>query len=101
MTTVIGSDSTIRLSPAIRKRAGLRPGDRVEVRARGGVITIEGKPPVADDDEYTPEQRAKLSAELAEAAKGPLHGPFSSGEEIMAYVEKYKQERLGEALKER
>jgi hypothetical protein len=41
----------------------LDPGNQVEFRASGGVITITAKPPAADD-EYTPEQRRNIDAQL-------------------------------------
>jgi hypothetical protein len=36
------------------------------------------------DDEYTPEQRRGIDAQLDEAEKGPFHGPFSTAEEMIA-----------------
>jgi hypothetical protein len=33
-------------------------------------------------DEYTPEQRRLVDAEIAEARKGPYYGRFKNGEEV-------------------
>jgi hypothetical protein len=41
------------------------------------------------DDEYTPEQRRIVDAQLAEAEKGPYYGPFKNGEEVAAFLEKW------------
>ena len=68
-----------------RRRAGLTRGNEVEFRAGGGVITITAKPPAAGD-EYTPEQRRIIGAQLAEAEKGPFHGPFGSADEMIAHI---------------
>ncbi|HEV1288222.1 MAG TPA: hypothetical protein VNU44_23055 [Bryobacteraceae bacterium] len=38
-------------------------------------------------DEYTPEQRREIDAELDEAEKGPFHGPFKSAAEMIAHIE--------------
>ena len=37
--------------------------------------------------EYTPAQRAKIDAELAEAAKGPFHGPFDTMAEMIEHLQ--------------
>jgi hypothetical protein len=55
----------------------------VEFKVSGGVITIIPKLPSADD-EYTPEQRRSIDAQLDEAEKGPFHGPFNTAEEMIA-----------------
>ena len=71
------------------KRAGFKRGQELEFRAGGGVITIVRKPPSADD-EYTPEQRrivdAQLSEGLADIKAGRTHGPFSSADEMIAHM---------------
>ncbi len=53
-----------------------KAGDRLEFKVSGGIISILPKLPSADDDEYTPEQRHLIDAELAEASKGPYYGPL-------------------------
>jgi hypothetical protein len=49
------------------------------------VITILPKLPNADD-EYTAEQRRAIDAELREAEKTPVHGPFDSADEMIAHL---------------
>ena len=35
------------------------------------------------DDEYTPEQRRSIDAQLDEAEKSPAHGPFNNAAEAI------------------
>jgi hypothetical protein len=58
----------------------------LEFRASGGVITITAKPPATD--EYTSEQRRSIDARLAEARKGPYHGPFGTADEAAKFLHK-------------
>ena len=51
------------------------------------MITTSRKAPVAGDD-YTPAQRQIIDARLAEARKGPYHGPFLSAEEAIKFIRK-------------
>ena len=73
--------------PAVRREARFKSGQELEFRASGGVITIVPKLPKADD-EYTPEQRAVIDAQLAEGLAdlkaGRVRGPFSTHEEFIA-----------------
>ena len=77
--------------PAVRREARFKSGQELEFRASGGVITIVPKLPKADD-EYTPEQRAVMDAQLAEGLAdlkaGRVHGPFSTHEEFIASLHK-------------
>ena len=52
---------------------------------RNRLNTIIPKLPTADD-EYTPEQRRIIDAQLDEAEKGPFHGPFSTAEDMIAHM---------------
>jgi bifunctional DNA-binding transcriptional regulator/antitoxin component of YhaV-PrlF toxin-antitoxin module len=73
--------------PSVRRRAGIKAGDRVEFEAARGVITIR-KSKQVEDDEYTPAQRRMIQSRLAEAAEdvrqGRVYGPFKTHEELMA-----------------
>jgi bifunctional DNA-binding transcriptional regulator/antitoxin component of YhaV-PrlF toxin-antitoxin module len=77
--------------PAIRRKARFESGQELEFRVSGGVITILPKLPNADD-EYTPEQRRLIDAQLAEGLAdikaGRVHGPFSTHEEFIASLHK-------------
>ena len=71
------------------KRAGFKRGQELEFRAGGGVITIVRKPPSADD-EYTPEQRrivdAQVAKGLADIKARRTHGPFDTVDEMIAHM---------------
>jgi bifunctional DNA-binding transcriptional regulator/antitoxin component of YhaV-PrlF toxin-antitoxin module len=90
MTVTLKAKAPLIVPPSIRRRAGLRPGDKLEFRASGGLITITAKPESADD-EYTPAQRKYIDAELAKGLEdirqGRMIGPFDSGKEMMASIE--------------
>jgi hypothetical protein len=45
------------------------------------------------DDEYTPEQRHGIDAQLDEAEKGPFRGPFSAAEEMIADMKSQLKKR--------
>ena len=51
------------------------------------------------DDEYTPEQRRVIDAEIAEGEKGPYYGPFKNGKELEKFLEEWKAGRRPPALK--
>jgi hypothetical protein len=38
------------------------------------------------DDEYTPAERRIIDAQLDEAEKGPLHGPFNTADQAIAHI---------------
>lgn len=87
MTVTVKSKAAIVVPSSIRRRAGIKPGDRLEVRVSGGVISIIPKLPSADD-EYTPEQRRIIDREvgkgLDEVKKGRTRGPFNTADEMIA-----------------
>jgi hypothetical protein len=45
------------------------------------------------DDEYTPEQRRGIDAQLDEAKKGPFRGPFNTAEQMIAHVKSQVKKR--------
>jgi bifunctional DNA-binding transcriptional regulator/antitoxin component of YhaV-PrlF toxin-antitoxin module len=57
---------------SVRRRAGIKPGDRLEFKVSGGIINITPKLASADD-EYTPMQRRVINAQLADAAIRFVH----------------------------
>jgi bifunctional DNA-binding transcriptional regulator/antitoxin component of YhaV-PrlF toxin-antitoxin module len=75
--------------PSVRRKAGHRNGDDLEFRVSGGVITIVPKLQAADD-EYTPEQRRVIDAQLAggleDIKAGRTFGPFDSADEMIAHM---------------
>jgi len=86
MTVTVKNKTPLVVPPAVQRKAGLARRDQLEFRASGGVITITAKPPAAD--EYTPEQRRAIDAKLAEARKGPHHGPFDTAAEAVKFLRK-------------
>lgn len=86
MTVTVKNNTTDLVVPkSVRRRAGIKPGDRLEFKVSGGIINIIPKLPSADD-EYTPEQRRVVDAQLAEAAKGPYYGPFDTAGAAIRFV---------------
>lgn len=78
--------SPLVVPAAVRRRAGFKSGQEIEFRASGGMITIVPKLASADD-EYTPEQRrivdAQLAGGLADIKAGRVRGPFSTHKEFV------------------
>jgi len=87
MTTTVRERTQLVVPQSIQRRAGLKPGDRVEFKVFGGIINIIPEVPGADD-EYTPAQRRMIDARLAKAdddiRKGRTYGPFNSAGEMIA-----------------
>ena len=88
MTLTI-SKSQIVIPPRVQREAGFKLGDQIEVSAVRGTITIAVKPQAADD-EYTPQQRriidAQLAKGLADVKAGRIHS-FASAKEASAFIE--------------
>jgi hypothetical protein len=91
MTVTVKSKTPLVVLPSARRQAGLKSGQQIEFKAADGVISIRPKLP-AVDDEYTPEQRrivdAQLAESLADVKAGRIRGPFSTHEEFIASLHK-------------
>ena len=91
MTITLKDKTPLLVPPAVRRQAGLKSGDEIEFKVSGGVITILPKLPPADD-EYTPEQRRLIDAQLAEGLAdikaGRVYGPLSTHKEFIASLHK-------------
>lgn len=85
VTIVINEKNRALFPPSVRRQAGIKIGDELEIKVSGGIITLLPKPPTTDD-EYTPAQRRTIDAQLDEAEKGPFHGPFDSAAEMIAHI---------------
>jgi bifunctional DNA-binding transcriptional regulator/antitoxin component of YhaV-PrlF toxin-antitoxin module len=87
MTVTVKHKTPLVVPPSVRRQAGLKSGQKIEFKVSGGVISIYPKLPAADD-EYTPEQRrivdAQLTEGLAEIDAGNVHGPFATHKEFIA-----------------
>ena len=92
MGVVVSTKSELVVPRSVRRRAGLKSGQKVEFKVSGGVISIVPQLPAADD-EYTPEQRRIIDARLRQARKGPYHGPFATADEAIAFLRKQVRRR--------
>jgi bifunctional DNA-binding transcriptional regulator/antitoxin component of YhaV-PrlF toxin-antitoxin module len=92
MTVTVKNKTSLLVPPSVQRRAGIKNGDRLEFKVSGGVITIIPKLPAAGD-EYTPEQRRIIDAQLDEAEKGPFHGPFNTADEMIAHMKSELKKR--------
>ena len=91
-TSKIQHKGQVTIPTHIRRQVGLSKGDLVEFSLSGGKIVIT---PMLEidrsqflnaDDEYTPEQRRSIDAQLDEAEKGPTHGPFRNADEAISFL---------------
>ena len=80
------------LPSAMRTAIGIADGDLIEATVSRGKIVLTPKSVIDRsgfpnaDDEYTPEQRRVIDAQLREAEKGPFHGPFETANEMVTYL---------------
>ena len=92
MTVTVKRRDQLVVPESIRRRARIKPGDRLQFKVSGGMIMIIPEVPSAAD-EYTPEQRLVIDARLAEARKGPYYGPFDTAEEATKFLRKELRSR--------
>ncbi len=89
MTVTVKSKMPLVVPMAIRRKAGLKSGQEIEFKVSGGVINIVPKLPSADDD-YTPEQRRVIDAQLAEGLAdikaGRTLGPFETHQQMIKFL---------------
>src|SRR6266478_6273875 len=88
MTVIVKNNTTgLVVPPSVRRRAGIKAGDKLEFKVSGGIINIIPKLSSADD-EYTPAERrildAQLAEDLADIKAGRTAGPFNSADEMIA-----------------
>jgi len=80
MTLTVQSDRDLIVPVGIRRRAGIKRGDRLVFEASRGVITIRRRND--NEDEMTPEQRRIIDEQLKESTEdvraGRVHGPFTN-----------------------
>src|SRR3954451_17116648 len=92
MTVAVKNNNKTPLAvpSALRRRAGFKSGEELEIKASAGVITIAPKLPVADG-EYTASQRklidARLKSALAEVKSGHTAGPFDTAAQMIASIQ--------------
>src|ERR1035438_9501718 len=72
---------------AIRRKAGFKSGQELEIKASGGVITIVPKLR-STEDEYTAGERRAIDRGIAQSEKeyreGKHAGPFNTADEFLA-----------------
>ncbi len=89
MTVTVRNNADLIVPPSVRRRAGLKAGDKLEFTVSGGTIHIVPKPAAADC-EYTPQQRRIIDREIAKGLedikKGALHGPFDTHEAMIEFL---------------
>ena len=72
MTATVKSNAPLTVPDQVRRRAGFRPGDRVEFRVSDGVVTILTKRlAVRDsDDTLTPAEARKVRHAVKQVREG-------------------------------
>jgi|SRR5450755_3614123 bifunctional DNA-binding transcriptional regulator/antitoxin component of YhaV-PrlF toxin-antitoxin module len=83
--TVKNNKVGLVVPPSVRRRAGIKAGDRLEFKVSGGIINIIPKLPSADE-EYSPAQRRAIDALLKDAANGPYYGPFETADSAIKFL---------------
>ena len=105
MTFTVKDKTDLVVPPSVRRRAGIKIGDRLEFRVTRGVITIVPRPP-GTGDEYTREQRRMIDREIAKGLEdfksGRSHGPFDTAGEVVASIKaNLKQRAIASRAKSR
>jgi len=104
MPVAVKNKPPVIVPPAALRSAGFKRGQVLEFRAAGGVITIVPKPSSAGD-EYTPEQRrivdAELAKGLADIRAGRTYGPFKSADEMIVHMKAQVKKRATAAKTKR
>ena len=84
----------VTIPARLRDKVGLAAGDYVEARAERGRIVLA---PHTAADEYTPEQRKAIDAQLAESlkevAEGRAHGPFKTHAALVKFLHAKAQKK--------
>ena len=104
MTITVNEKTSQLFPPSVRRQAGIKTSDQMEVRVSGGIVTLIPKLPAAAD-EYTPEERRAIDAELAESLedvkKGRIYGPFDTMEEVERSLRKTGKQLRGKTKTKR
>jgi len=99
MTIVVKERDPLVVPLNIRRRAGIKPGDRLEFKAARGVITNVSRSQTADEE--TPEQRKLIDAQLAEGLedirRGRVSKRFDTVDEMLASLKGSSPKKPGKA----
>ena len=108
MTITLKKKAPLVVPPGIQRKARLKAGDQVEFKATPGMITIVSKPPAAPastEDEYTPEQRRIIEAQIAEGLedirKGRVSPRFDTVEEMLASMKAGRKSSRRQKIRDR
>lgn len=102
MTKILKERDPLIVPPSIRRRAGIKAGDRLEFKATRGVITIvsRSQAPLADE---TPAQRRIIDAQLAEGLedirRGRVSRRFDTVDEMLASLKGPSPKGTGKAVR--
>ena len=110
-TGKIQNKGQVTIPTSVRRQAGLSKGDLVNFAFQRGKIIItpklvidRSKFPTADD-EYTPEQRRTIDAQLAEGLAdiktGRVYGPFDTHGEMMGSLRNHGKKTKPKTTKRR
>ena len=103
MTVIVKPNADLVVPRSVRRRAGIKTGDRLEFKVSGGAINIVRKSPSADD-EYTPRQRRAVDQALAEGTedikKGRLHGPFETHAAMIEFLHRQTSTAQGKSKRQ-
>jgi AbrB family looped-hinge helix DNA binding protein len=90
MTVTVKNKTPLVVPSAVRRRAGIKSGDKLEFKVSGQVITILPKSQTAED-EYTPAERRAIDHGITlsekQYAAGKSYGPFKTAEEAIASLD--------------
>ena len=101
MTTIVNERDPLVVPLNIRRRAGIKPGDRLEFKAARGIITIVSRSQIAAEE--TPEQRRIINAQLAEGLedirRGRVSRRFDTVDEMLTSLKGPSPKRTGKAAR--
>lgn len=88
MTVILKPKTEIMVPKSVRRKAGLKPGDRIEFSVTGRTITIAPRRLSTAAEEYTPAQRRLVNRGIAASEKdyreGRSYGPFGTHAEFIS-----------------
>ena len=72
MTVTVRNKTPLTVPDQVRRRAGFKPGDKVEFKVSGGMVTILPKPALTNDSDatLTPSEARKVRHALKQVRDG-------------------------------
>jgi AbrB family looped-hinge helix DNA binding protein len=72
MTVTVRSKTPLTVPDQVRRRAGFKPGDKVEFKVSSGMVTIRPKPALTHDSDHTltPSEARKVRHALKQVRDG-------------------------------